>query len=100
MTADLVAGGIGGAALGLFYFVGLWKTVKALPGVTRPRLWFWSSLLLRMGICLGGFWAFLHLFGSSGFLAACATFYAARLFVIKLVGSGRKYSGIGYGNQS
>jgi F1F0 ATPase subunit 2 len=47
---------IAGAGLGAMFFGGLWWTLrKAIPS-QHPALWFGSSLLLRMGLTLLGFY--------------------------------------------
>jgi F1F0 ATPase subunit 2 len=41
-----------GAALGLFYFGGLWLTVQRLTDSRRPAVWLLVSFLLRTGLLL------------------------------------------------
>lgn len=43
---------IAGCGLGLFYFGGLWLTVRQLPQQQHPFAWIFSSLLLRLSILL------------------------------------------------
>jgi len=43
-------------ALGAIFFGGLWVTIRRGVSSERPALWFLSSLLLRMGIALTGFY--------------------------------------------
>jgi len=49
----------GGLLLGAFFFGGLWWTVRRGLSAQQPALWFFPSLLLRMGaavtvfFCLG-----------------------------------------------
>lgn len=52
----LALAGVAGVALGGVYFGGLWWTVR--EGVTseRPAALFLGSLILRMGLALGGLW--------------------------------------------
>jgi len=45
-----------GLVLGAIFFGGLWWTVRRGLTAEQPALWFFSSLLLRMGIALGGFY--------------------------------------------
>jgi F1F0 ATPase subunit 2 len=45
-----------GALLGALFFGGLWWTVRKSLASQRPALWIFSSLLLRMGITLTGFY--------------------------------------------
>ncbi|MDJ0727913.1 MAG: ATP synthase subunit I [Prochloraceae cyanobacterium] len=41
-----------GLGLGLFYFGGLWLTIRQLPVTENPYRLFFSSLILRLGITL------------------------------------------------
>jgi len=74
---------LAGMLLGTVFFGGLWWTV--LKGVTamQPALWFSTSLLLRTGIALGGFY-----FVSGGdwkrLLLCLLGFIIARLVVTRL----------------
>ncbi|MDE1893518.1 MAG: hypothetical protein KGJ96_02395 [Xanthomonadaceae bacterium] len=45
---------LAGIALGLFFFGGLWWTVRRGLVARQPALWFLGSLLLRMGVLMGG----------------------------------------------
>lgn len=45
-----------GAALGMVFFGGLWWTVHRAVRSQSPAIWFLGSLMLRMGIVLGGFY--------------------------------------------
>ncbi len=72
-----------GAALGGIFFVGLWWTVQLATLARNPAPWFLVSLLLRMGVVLGGFF---YVGGRHwDRLAACAAgFVAARVIVTVL----------------
>ena len=52
----LILAGVAGLFLGAIFFGGLWWTVR--KGMSSPRavLWFFGSLLLRMGVVLAGFY--------------------------------------------
>jgi F1F0 ATPase subunit 2 len=52
LAPALAAGGL----LGVFFFGGLWWTVRKGVASRRPVLWFFCSLLLRMSITLAGFY--------------------------------------------
>jgi F1F0 ATPase subunit 2 len=55
-TPTLVLAFIAGVGLGAAFFGSLWWTPeKAMPS-PRPALWFASSILLRMGVTLTGFY--------------------------------------------
>jgi len=55
-TLMLVVAGVAGILLGAIFFGGLWWTVRKGVASPRPALWFLGSMLLRMGIVLGGFY--------------------------------------------
>lgn len=79
----LVLAGFAGAALGAFYFGGLWWTVRKSLAASQPALWVLGSLLLRMGVTMSGF------YGVSGgdwqrLLGCLAGFVMARLIVTRL----------------
>ena len=45
-----------GLALGLFYFGGLWWTLRIFTKKARPRLWFGLSFLIRTFVVMLFFW--------------------------------------------
>lgn len=45
-----------GMALGLFFFGGLWWTVRKATTSTNPALLFFGSLMLRMTVVIFGFY--------------------------------------------
>jgi len=45
-----------GLALGAFYCIALWRTVKRLPDTPRPLRLMMGSFLLRMAVVLSGFY--------------------------------------------
>jgi F1F0 ATPase subunit 2 len=53
-TLTLVLACAVGGVLGMIFFGGLWWTVRKGLSSQRPALWFFGSLLLRMGIVLAG----------------------------------------------
>ena len=50
---------LGGWLLGLFYFAGLWFTLRRLPGHPHPALWVAGSFVLRLAVSLTGFYVIL-----------------------------------------
>ena len=48
-----------GALLGGFFFGGLWWTIQKIVLSAHPALWLLTSLLLRMGLTLIGFYLVL-----------------------------------------
>ena len=67
-----------GAALGLFYFGGLWWTLKSLPRLSRPRTVFFVSYALRLGVGLSGLGLALK-HGLVAFFLSLAAFLGIRL---------------------
>jgi len=47
---------VAGILLGLFFFGGLWWTVRRCLASGRAGLWLFASLLLRMSVTLAGFY--------------------------------------------
>ena len=43
---------LGGAALGLFYYAGLWFTLRRLPEQAHPALWVFGSFTLRLAVSM------------------------------------------------
>lgn len=80
LTPALVTGLI----LGALFFGGLWWTVQKGVSSTRPVCWFYTSLLLRTGMTLVGFYLV-----SDGhwkrFLACLVGFTMARLILTRLI---------------
>jgi F1F0 ATPase subunit 2 len=82
MHAVLLAA-LAGAALGALFFGGLWWTTRRATASPQPALWFFGSLLLRMGIVLPGFYAVAG--GHWARMLACLSgFVVARAVVIRL----------------
>lgn len=50
---------LGGAGLGLFYYAGLWFTLRRLPQQMHPGLWVFGSFTLRLAVSLAGFYLIL-----------------------------------------
>ena len=75
---------LGGLALGVFYFGGLWWTVRAIVGSQRSVLLHLASLLLRTATTLGGFY-WLGGGDARRLLACLAGFVLARVLVARWV---------------
>ena len=72
-----------GGVLGAIFFGGLWWTIRRAVKSPRPALWFFFSLMLRMGILLPGI--YLVSGGQWERLVAClAGIMVARFTVIRL----------------
>ncbi|MCP5222516.1 MAG: ATP synthase subunit I [Zoogloeaceae bacterium] len=79
LMVPLIVGGV----LGAIFFGGLWWTVRRAVSSPWVALWFFGSLVLRMGIVLGGFFVVC---GSDWqrWLAALLGFVLARAAVTRL----------------
>jgi F1F0 ATPase subunit 2 len=75
-----------GMLLGVFYFAGLWWTVRQLSSSPSVALLFLVSMLVRTGIVMGGFYVFL---GSDWrhLLLGLLGFIAVRLFATRFIKS-------------
>jgi F1F0 ATPase subunit 2 len=78
LALTLLAGGL----LGVFFFAGLWWTVENGVVSEKPALWFLSSLLLRTGVILAGFY-FVSQGHWSRLVACLVGFLIARVIVMK-----------------
>ncbi len=56
MTESLILAWLAGVALGVFFFAGLWWTVRKGLVSKTPAAWFLLSFLVRMSVVLGGFY--------------------------------------------
>lgn len=74
-----------GVLLGLFFFGGLWWTLRRAIGSPRPALWVGGSLLLRMG-CAGGGFVVVSAGDWQRLLACLLGFWAARWLVLRMSG--------------
>ena len=72
-----------GFLLGVFFFAGLWWTIQKGVNASRPAVWFFSSLLIRTGITLSGFYGVAAGHGLR-FLTCLLGFILARLVVDKI----------------
>ena len=52
----LAAALVGGAAIGLFFYGGLWLTLRRLPHSRRPALLTFGSFVVRLAGAAAGFW--------------------------------------------
>ncbi len=68
---------IAGTALGAFFTIGLWWTVKRITGSGRPYMLTVTSFLVRTTIVLAGFFLILKL-GTYYILTALAGFVVSR----------------------
>jgi F1F0 ATPase subunit 2 len=86
MTSDILVFAIAllsGLLLGVFFFGGLWWTVRRGLSSAAPALWFSVSVLVRTGVAIGGFYVVSH--GEWRRLLACLLgFFISRIAVLHL----------------
>ncbi len=79
---SLVFSCVAGVVLGIFFFGGLWWTVRKAVTAKIPALWFLGSMLLRTGVVLIGFY-FVMGDDWKRLLVGLLGFIVARLVVIR-----------------
>ena len=78
---SVLAAGLAGMLLGMFFFGGLWWTVRKALSSGQAALWFSGSFLARTAVALGGIYFVAQ--GDWRRVAGCvAGFLAARMLVI------------------
>lgn len=70
-----------GAGLGIFYFGGLWITLRHLPDSKQPALYTLGSFIGRSLICLLGFYLVLGS-GLDGLISSIAGFILIKIILI------------------
>jgi F1F0 ATPase subunit 2 len=70
-----------GLLLGYLFFGGLWLTVKKAMDSKKPALWFFGSLILRVGVAMLGFY-YVSLGDWKNLLICLIGFVLARFMVI------------------
>jgi F1F0 ATPase subunit 2 len=82
-ATGILAAALAGMLLGVFFFGGLWWTVRKTLSSPQAALWFTGSFLARTAVTLIGFWFVAQ--GDWRRIAGCvAGFLSARLFVVRL----------------
>ncbi|MEN2283099.1 ATP synthase subunit I [Algoriphagus sp. SE2] len=71
-----------GVILGIFFFGGLWFTVRKATQIKIPALWFFGSLTLRLMVVLTGFY-FVGMGDLIRMLVCLSGFILARFLVIR-----------------
>ena len=83
-SGQLLIGALWGLALGIFYFGGLWVTVRLVPRVANPKKLLFVSFILRISVLLSGLWFVLRLH-SLHFLATLAAFFLMRFIMLSRI---------------
>ena len=85
MIETLLLALLAGGALGVFFFGGLWLTVRKGMQAAVPAAWFLLSFLLRMAVALAGFYGIAK-FGEWQHLAlALLGFIVARMVLTRII---------------
>ena len=85
---DILFWGLGlvwGAAIGLFYFWGLWRTLLVIQKRSRPKLWLGLSYALRTVVALTGFWVVMRK-DLTAFFFTLGGFFFVRFFLTRRLG--------------
>lgn len=85
-TLALVLSWLAGAALGAFFFGGLWWTVRKSLVSRQPAVWVFCSFLLRMGVTMTGFY-FVSGSDWQRLLGCVIGFFVSRHIVLRLTRS-------------
>jgi F1F0 ATPase subunit 2 len=88
-SGQLLIGFLWGVFLGIFYFGGLWITVRMVPQITQPKKLLFISFILRLSGVLAGLWFVLRLH-SLHFLATLAAFFLVRFIILSRVSRTKK----------
>ena len=82
-TLYLILAGTVGFLLGIFFFGGLWITVKKAVIRKTPAIWFLGSFILRVGVTMSGFY-YISLGDWRGMLIAVSGFIVGRVIIVRL----------------
>lgn len=77
---------ITGIVLGLFFFGGLWFTIKKAVLAKTPAVWFFTSFFLRVGVVMIGFYYIIQ-GGWELIISSLIGFIVARFLVTKFTKS-------------
>ena len=78
-----------GLALGLFYFGGLWWTLRIFTQKAGPKLWFGLSFLIRTFVVMLFFWIIVEK-DIRAFFITFVGFLLMRFFLIRKLGAEKK----------
>lgn len=102
---EIILPAAAGAALGLFYYGGLWLTVRRLHDTTRPATLMLSSYFIRTALSLPVFYLAVRGGQWGRLLILTTAFLAMRMFLVYRLGPRQRTAvmsptGEQYGNQS
>jgi F1F0 ATPase subunit 2 len=73
-----------GALFGIFYFHGLWLTLKKLPNTCQPMLLTMGSFLGRTALCVLGFYLIVTMINLEGLMISIIGFTASKFTIVHL----------------
>jgi len=73
-----------GAMFGIFYFQGLWLTLKKLPNTHQPVLLIMGSFLGRTALCVLGFYLVITMVNLEGLMISIIGFIASKITIVHL----------------
>ena len=76
---------IGGVLLGLFYFGGLWITLKYISRSSKPKSWLLLSFVVRISLIMVGFWAIMRI-DLVAFMLTFLAFLITRVILTRSLG--------------
>lgn len=87
-TMTLTAAAVAGILLGVFYFGGLWWTVRRLTRVRHPLNLYFGSVALRLAVALLLFYAVLANYDAPALVASLVGFFSVRVALARIAGDG------------
>jgi F1F0 ATPase subunit 2 len=73
-----------GALFGIFYFHGLWLTLRKLPFTGQPMLLTIGSFLGRTALCVIGFYLVVTMVNLEGLMISIIGFMASKITIVHL----------------
>ena len=80
---------IWGVLLGLFYFGGLWMTLKYIARTNKSKSWLGVSFIIRIALIMAGFWVSIKV-GAVSFILTFSAFLITRVILTRTLGRERR----------
>jgi F1F0 ATPase subunit 2 len=80
---------IWGVLLGLFYFGGLWMTLKVMTRANKPKSWLGMSFIIRISFIMAGFWVIMKVDAVS-LIFTFSAFLITRVILTRALGRERR----------
>ncbi len=80
-----------GALFGIFYFHGLWLTLRKLPFTGQPVLLIMGSFLGRTALCVLGFYLVVKMVNLEGLIISIIGFTASKFAIVHLRSGGLRW---------